>query len=308
MCDVMVCLVGEQPVPNLLPIRHLKPSTVVFAYSDKTEQVYKNLEQFLNQNQRHLKIQVLSLKIDPYDILKAYADLKRFLAQFNQSSRQLIINVTGGTKPMSYAGFLVARDLKAIAVYLQSEGGANLLHLYAFDESGGLIRVSTPQQMREMVTINEYLCLHGLEVSKQTEHADSFERVVAEALKPHVSEIVGPVRVRPFSFTEKSPLEIDLIIRCGNTVGVAEIKRGEEEKKGIDQLNTAASRDFLGTYVKRFYIRNKRMSSENMELAKARDIKVVVLESFSEDSPTLSPEDAELLKTEVLKGMGVKAD
>ncbi|MDW8322375.1 MAG: DUF1887 family CARF protein [Armatimonadota bacterium] len=306
MYDVMVCLVGEQPVPNLLPIRHLKPSIVVFAYSDRTDQVYNNLRQFLNQ--RHPEIQVLSLEVRPYDILDAYTNLKQFLAQFNQSPRQLIINVTGGTKPMSYAGFLVARELKATVVYLQSEGGRSLLHMYAFDEDGGLVRADEPQEITEVVTIDEYLHLHGLEVSKQMRYADSFEQVVAEALKPHVGEIVGPVRVRPFSFTEKSPLEIDLIIRWGNTVGVVEVKRGDEEKKGIDQLSTAAPSDRLGTYVKRFYIRNKGMSLENMELAKARDIKVVVLESFSENSPTLSPEDAELLKTEVLKGMGVKVD
>ncbi len=34
MKPVMICLVGEQPVPNLLPIRYCQPQQVVLVYSE----------------------------------------------------------------------------------------------------------------------------------------------------------------------------------------------------------------------------------------------------------------------------------
>ena len=47
-------------------------------------------------------------------------------------------------------------------------------------------------------------------------------------------------------------MEIDLIFRCGNSIGIAELKTGKSatEKEGIDQLNAACAREYLGTYTK----------------------------------------------------------
>lgn len=42
----------------------------------------------------------------------------------------MIFNLTGGTKPMSLAAFLVAFQRKAPFVYFQTEGGHSLLFHY----------------------------------------------------------------------------------------------------------------------------------------------------------------------------------
>lgn len=296
MSSVMICLVGEQPVPNLLPVRHCKPSSVVLAYSDTTKRVHDNLVKFFSQ--KHPELEVESINIPPYDLVEAYACFKRACSKYSQHSEQIWFNITGGTKPMSFAGFLAARDLGAQIVYLQSEGGRSILHFYEFRSGGELRRAGEAQEVGESITIEEYLQIHGIWEAKNNEPRDAFEQVVVTTLEPYVDEILKSVKIG-------SSLEIDLIIRRRNQIGVAEVKHKKSgEKKGIDQLNTATNQDYLGKYTKRFLIRNRELSADNQALAEASGIEVIVLPSFSDASLSLSQEDKVQLEERVLRGLG----
>ena len=98
-------------------------------------------------------------------------------------------------------------------------------------------------------------------------------------------------------------LEIYLIIRVGNQFGIAEIKTGREarRKKGINQLNTAAGRDHLGIYTKKFLFVNCYYPENNMLLAKERNIKVVELTNSTNE--IIAPEDQIKLRTIVREHM-----
>ncbi|EKV01099.1 hypothetical protein Lepto7375DRAFT_3242 [Leptolyngbya sp. PCC 7375] len=43
----MICLIGEQPVPNLLPILHCQPDEVILICISRTEPVKNNLTKVL---------------------------------------------------------------------------------------------------------------------------------------------------------------------------------------------------------------------------------------------------------------------
>ncbi len=78
-------------------------------------------------------------------------------------------------------------------------------------------------------------------------------------------------------------IEIDLVIRVGNQVGVAEVKLGggaERPKQGIDQLSTAASREYLGTYTARFLITANPLARSVLQLAKEKQVTVVTLTDY----------------------------
>src|SRR5947209_13555639 len=98
----------------------------------------------------------------------------------------------------------------------------------------------------ESLTVDDYLKADGLFEYKNGVIREPFEEKVANALRPHVSEIVSGVAL--------GTLEIDLVIRHRNQVGIAEVKSGRaaSRKDGIDQLSTASQREFLGTYTARF--------------------------------------------------------
>lgn len=291
MKQVMVCLVGEQPVPNLLPIRHCQPQEVVLAYSSTTKCVSNNLEQLLKG-----EFSVVSHEVPPYDIVAAQKELAEYLSQNRWQETDLLFNLTGGTKPMSLAAFRVAQEKVAPIVYLQSEGGESVLYRYTFDDSG--LSLQERIILDELLTIGDYLSAHGLGNYQRRSETDQFQQIVFQALQPHVSEILPGVSV--------GALEIDLLIRCGNQVGVAEVKSGKaaERKNSIDQLSTASQREFLGTYTKRFLILSRLLGTNNRALAEAHGH--IIIELLDDHSGGLSKKDQTRLVETVTRALGGK--
>lgn len=289
MKGVMICLVGEQPVPNLLPIRHCRPKQVVLVYSATTKRVSDNLERLLKG-----KFSVLSHEVPPYDIAAAQESLAGYLCQQGWQGADLLFNLTGGTKPMSLAAFRLAQEQNAPIVYLQSEGGQSVLYHYAFDKGELLLRERAV--LGELLTIDDYLKAHGIVNYQRRAQMDPFQQLVFDALQSHVSEIVAGVSV--------GSLEIDLTMRCCNQVGVAEVKTGKaaERKGGVDQLSTASQREFLGTYTKRFLVLDRQLGTNNRELAQAHSI--IVIELLGDHSHSLSEENRKHLVETVTRDLG----
>ncbi len=117
----LVLLVGEQPASNLLPTRSLKPDKAVLVYTERTSHIARNLEELLRYTCTCLLCQV-----HPYEITEIAKQLGDFLEERFPSSA-LTFNLTGGTKPMALAAFLLASQRRASLVYFQTEGGRSLL-------------------------------------------------------------------------------------------------------------------------------------------------------------------------------------
>jgi hypothetical protein len=287
--DVMICLVGEQPLPNLLPIRHFQPRRVVLVSTRTTEKISQNLEALLKD-----QFEIGTVNVPAYDILAAQGILGKALAQYSPQTQHMIFNVTGGTKPMSLAAFRVAEKLGARVIYLESEGGRSILHHYGF--SGRDLAPEEPVTIGELITIDDYLKAHGLGAYQQRPIREPFERLVFESLEPHVSEILPCVSI--------DALEIDLMIRLSNQVGIAEVKSGKaaERKNGIDQLSTASQREYLGTYTKRFLIVDRNPGTNNQKLAEAHRIRVIPL--LGDHNAGLSEQEVRKLGETVTQALG----
>ncbi len=286
MKSTMVCLIGEQPVSNLLPIRHFQPEKVFLVHSEQTERVSKNLEKLIKD-----KCSVSTGSIDAFDLIKA----KEQLAKYLKDKEDLLFNITGGTKPMALAGFFLAKECERPIVYLQSEGGKSLLYCYEFE--GDEIVQCDYLEIGEVLTIDDYLKVHGL-IYKLKRDREPFEELVGECLRSELSEVYIAVGFNAF--------EIDLILRHKNQVGIAEVKTGRkaEKKEGIDQLSTASQREFLGTYTARFLILDRTLPPENRALALAHNIKIIEL--LDDKSTGLSERDKNYLIDTVKKTLGYK--
>lgn len=279
---VKVCLVGEQPVPNMLPIRHYRPNQVILVGSEKTKPVSEKLRKVL-ENEMNVSI----LPVDPYNIVDIKERLKEQLSNITYQA-EIIVNVTGGTKIMSYAAIQVAQEFESKIVYLQSEKSQSKLYQYQFENSE-LLLLGT-EIIEEALTIDEYLRIHIGSYGKRKRDENLFEQNVLEALRPYVSEIEPNV-----SFGTNT--ELDLVIRFENQVGVAEVTTGNPNKTKIDQLHSATRRETLGVYTKRFLIATRKLEQNNRILAEASDISVIELVSCSNDE--LSDEDREKLVKKV---------
>lgn len=293
---VMISLVGEQPVPNLLAVLYAQPEHAVLVCTERTKDVSERLRSVLKKRSQESGISVEdeSVYVAPYDMADVESKLKRVIREKKWPPDKIIFNLTGGTKPMALAAYRLAEQLSSPFLYVQSEGKKSVVYHYRFfNGAPGLERVD---EVPPVLNIDLYLRVHLGEYT-EGEFKNDFEKMVAGVLQQKLDQIKTSVK-------PTNALEIDLVLRCGNRVGIAEVKSGNKalSKEGIDQLNTAAEPRFLGTYTKKFLILDREYGSNNLELARAHGITVIELPSAQKGE--LSQEDTEKLVQTVKTELG----
>jgi hypothetical protein len=278
----LVSLVGEQPIPVLLPALHLKPATHLLVHTATTEATAQRLKAVL-------PVPTHLIPIPAYEFGPAMDALKHATA----SEDELIFNISGGTKIMSLAAFMVAQVRRAETVYLESEKALSRLWRYAYDASGRI--VTKHEELGALLTLDLYLKAHLAGYREEGPHRDDhgivseggrFEQVLRDTLAvDHNLEVL--CGVRPFSGGQQ--VEMDLLVRLGNQVGVAEVKvgaQGEHLKAGMDQLIMATSREYLGTYTVRFLIVGREVTNRwQRDLALERKIQFIELPEYKDGQP-----------------------
>lgn len=283
---IMVTLVGEQPMPNLIPIRHLKPKSVILVRTDnkRVVEVSDNLIKLISTAE--------PLVVNPYDIQPTTESMIQFIQQRGWEANDLLFNLTGGTKPMAFAAYQVAAQLGSPFIYLQSEGRKSIIYWYEFSPGAGFA-FPKKDEIPEVITIDDYLKAHGLWDYTTRPLTERFERLVQQALENAVN--TGKIsELKPSVWQDG--LQMDLVIRLKNQIGIAEIKTGRAARSiiGINQLNTASEQRFLGTYIVKFLILDRPLDRNNQALAEAHRINVIVLQNISTQS-SLPPEDENML-------------
>lgn len=287
MIQLMFCLVGQQPVPNLLPILHFKPKEVVLVNTESTLSTSEKLEKLL-----HKKCDVTTLKVDPYDISTIHHKVERFFAKTHEKE-DLLFNITGGTKPMVLGSFLLAQRLRMPIIYLQSDRLQGRIYLYSFN--GQQLILHEEKVLEELLTINDFLQVHVGDYS-QRRRKDPFSKIIKEAIEPYVSEVLTDVSIG-------ANVDLDLVLRSKNQMGVVEVTTTKNKiKRKIDQLTAATERDSLGTYTHRFLIINQRVDENNQKLAKENSITLIEILKSSRDR--LADGDRELLTKKVRESLG----
>ena len=81
---VMICLVGEQTIPNLLAVLHYKPAAVVLVHSDRTERHATNFARVISAN---TSSQTELCPAAAYDVAAAATSIRTLLAQAQWRSR-----------------------------------------------------------------------------------------------------------------------------------------------------------------------------------------------------------------------------
>lgn len=300
----LVSLIGEQPIPVLLPIRHLNPERNLLVYTDlpKVKKASEHLKQLLVANGPDT---LLLLEVDAYQFEKTRIDLINKL----NGEQDLVFNLTGGTKIMSIAAYEAARTLGARCVYYQTEGSRgrdqrSRLIEFLFDPQGKRIQEQSFDLKPDLISLDDYLRAHMgdyKETGYSPESGGTLEKAVHQAVKKFVDEC--RVGVRPAGV--KDQVEMDLVIRIGNQVGVLEVKTGGQGsgKKAIDQLTTLAAREYFGTYTSRFLVTqpgNSEKSDAYRALAQSLNVRVIELQDYRGEG-MLSQRDAGALRQAIFE-------
>ena len=262
---ILINLIGEQPIPNLIPILYFKPDRVINIFSNTTESVRRKIELIYPNSE--------PLNVDAYNFNEIKEKIKGKIQGISDS---FLFNITGATKIMSLALYEVAKENKSDFIYLQSEGNQSIIYKYSFNNFDIISeRIIVP----ELIDIDLYLKAHLIDyqIFPQNEVGTNLENAIANALIRNNFEVLQ--NVKPVG--EGNQLEIDLVFGLKNTnnVALAEIKTGdareEGPKRGIDQLALASQREYLGTYAKRFLITSRQLSKQLRELALAHKINII---------------------------------
>lgn len=303
MSSVMVSLIGEQPIPNLLPIRYQTPAEVVLVCTDRTEKAAGRLGELLPDG-----CAAIYCHVSAYDVQEITSALQCLIKEHDWGTADMVFNLTGGTKAMALAAYSVAVSHRVPFLYLQSEGKKTRLYRYEFG-SGDVPRLSADELLSGLITIDDYVRAYAGSyrvTGFSVKEGGAFEQAVHEALAPPVvDEIIAGVKLA-------EALEIDLVVRCDNQVGIIEAKTGGQARKkgGIDQLNTAGGREYFGIYTCKMLVLDQAWGKDKSNLrslAQARRIEVIELPSYSV-SGQLSPGDTAQLRRVVCSQLGREVD
>jgi hypothetical protein len=150
----LVCIISAQHVPNLLTVKAIRPDHLFLII---TEKMKDNVPRFLNA----LAAGGLdySQKFTPIEIQKEHSFdeiISSLKAEYAKDpDRQWVLNITGGTKPMSIGAYMFARENGLRALYVVESDQS-----CAIDLSGG-VSLSLD---RLHVTTPEFLAGYGYEI------------------------------------------------------------------------------------------------------------------------------------------------
>lgn len=297
---VLVSLIGEQPTPNVLPLRHYKPDQVILVHTDLTAGLAGRIAALIEKEFHVLRPYC---RTDAFLVDRIRSELLEYIGM-HAGKADLIFNLTGGTKTMEYAALDVARQCKAKAFYYQTEGNQSLIHPYHFDEQGEMA-CEPPIEIDAVLQIEEFLKLFVKDYrpAEEKDHeGKAFEQMVLavlESLGPDY-EVMPNQRLSGFSHN----VELDWVLRYRNTFAVGEVKLHGTKSAGIDQLNSATDQRMLGTYTKKFLVSVDPLHKNDADLVIASRISTVVLPSGRQAE--LSGEDKDCLRQAIRKAMEPK--
>lgn len=286
----MIALVGEQPLPNLLPIRHYRPRAAVLIYTARTRAVFERLWQTLGQG----ALTIRGVEVDPYNIIAIEQAISAALQELEE--HELLFNLTGGTKAMALAAYRVAERQRAAVVYLESERRRSLMYHYGWKRRQ--LELERIEELTSCVTLRDLLDVHlgprmWQEHGPNRQEGGPFEEAIAAALCPHVDEVMIGVKALD------GQIDIDVAVRLGNQCGIIEAKAGKNGKglDGIKQLSNAGRH--LGTFTQQFYVITVEPNRAHEALVAASRIHVVSLPAYQTGERVLPAADARRLADEV---------
>lgn len=150
--NIHICLLSDQLLANLLPVKTDKPDAVFLigtAYTEKKGLIARFENILQNLNIKTMRAQNLAPDDDFEKLSEYFLELSTEIKQLNADV--LTLNITGGTKLMSIAAFQMLASECARVIYTNTQAGK-------IDELNS--KQSTP--LPSVISIDEYLQCYGV--------------------------------------------------------------------------------------------------------------------------------------------------
>ena len=294
----LVELLGPQPILNLLPMRYLQADEILFVGTKETHDISRHL-QSLMQDRAKIHLTELRLPHDPFEVHKAIA---KKLRKLGWEGKDVVFDLSDGTKAECFGVVRLAKEMVSPVIDVELIHGR--YRLRRFVPEGDHLVFDSDNALPDLIDIGDHFHAHlpGYEVggaaSDERGHVDiggRFEETIYHTLAPHVDEILAGVR--PAGVSDQ--IEIDLVVRRGNRVGIVEAKTGVK-KAGIDQLSTAGNPQYIGDHILKFLVTGRYLPRAHKMLAIAEDVRVVELPGY-EDNRRLPDKEERLLVDTIVR-------
>jgi hypothetical protein len=172
---IMVCLISRQTMQNLLPILQYNPQRVAFITTKEEDDSRKHLETVLHA--RHMPFEP-PLYVDAY----APDSIRQACRQIikNHGAKQLVANLTGGTKVMSLAAFRAFSRAHVPCIYTDTPH-RRILYLHPDGRA--------PEPLETKVDVLTYLQAHGQLASLRGRESRSTLPELAAFLGQHITPL-----------------------------------------------------------------------------------------------------------------------
>ncbi len=255
---MLLTLLGEQPIPNLLPLWQFRQMDGVrFAASERTQPLAQSLAEFIRSDPQLRSLTVFPPLILPaYDLPAARQRIGAAIAEIGRPPGELVINLTGGTKLMSLAAMQAAYGQATPLMYVSAE--QNQVLFYSSD--GVEIR---REPIRVSITVEQYLRAHGIEVSetqsfrpqggadeRPPREGDWLEQAIFEAASGsrQFDDVRRNLFIRRASRSDYVTNELDIVVTRNGMLAVCSCKSGKVEIKDLYELEALSSREKFGIY------------------------------------------------------------
>lgn len=154
MRKILIQLIGDQTLPNILPVLAISPDRIVNIYTEHTRKKCRKIEEWCkkygqkyNIHPEFAKLKPIGTSIaDTYNGINAVLNAEKIHAM-SAPDTMLILNMTGGTKAMSTVAIMACLQ---ISKELEKNGGVPIPIIY-LNPTGGEIEFTTHHSLREQV-------------------------------------------------------------------------------------------------------------------------------------------------------------
>lgn len=252
---IYIALVGEQPMPILLPLWQERGFTSVqLIASETTLAVAENITNFIACDPA-LEVRKIHpvMVVGAYELEATIASIHTLLAR--NRYHKIALNLTGGTKLMCIAAQQAARGTNARLLYVSTERRS----LISFSSDTAEMQ-TIPICVK--VTADQYLNAHGLECSESQnfgsrdcgiappKEGDALEEKVYRLASESglFDDVQRNVFIRKAVGNGEVINEIDVVVTCNGNLSVCSCKSGQVDNRDLYELASLSRREVAGIY------------------------------------------------------------
>jgi len=260
----MYCLtlVGEQPMPILMPLWQLPDITdLQLVATLETEDVAKRLEGIVKSDDA-----LKGIRVHDRLIVSAYnlADTQNKVSQaiYNNQNQRLLVNLTSGTKIMSLGCLQAAQTLDAQLVYVSTQT-REMLFFHPVSKKEWTEKIDIA------IDCFQYFNAHGFDANLNPnfkspfapimppKEGDELENTIYQLCQESdlFDDVQKNLYVRKRLPDQAGAInELDIVVTHNGSLAICSCKSGKLSNDPLYELSSLASRELAGIYCKKFLI------------------------------------------------------